>query len=104
LSFLEDVERVIEDVRWARNEPGAPEHRVYHGLRAIAAELRARQPAAPGEALRALEARIEHVRRSKTRLGYDGRKLVALAEELVGRWPTVRLALEGLGTELKEKT
>lgn len=95
--FLRAAEQLIEDFRWARGEQGTPEYRVYSNLKIVAAELRARAPEAPGQVILALEERIAFVERSKTRLGYDANKLRALAEEVMGRWPVIRLALEKQG-------
>lgn len=71
-------------------------------LRAIAADLRARLDGVPSAAATALQQRINVVKASKTALGYSDGTMVALAQELIGRWPTVKLALERFETEVSE--
>ena len=51
-----------------------------------------------------LERRIVFAQRSKTRLGYDRGALLGIAEELIGRWPTVKQALERFGEAAEEAT
>lgn len=87
------VERFIEEFRWARCEVGAPQERTYRALKLIAKDLRARLPEAAPEAAQALQRKIDAAGRAKD----PARRVSALravAEELVGRWPTVRRALE----------
>ena len=91
---LAEVEALIEVFRWARNSPEEAEERTYRALKLIAKDLRARLPAAAPEAAQALQRRIDALQRSRTAHGYDVRALRGVAEELVGRWPAVRRALE----------
>lgn len=65
----------------------------------IALDIRARMDNAPTVALAQIERRITSVMRHKTRLGYERNTMIGLAEEVVGRWPIVRQALEKFGAE-----
>ena len=93
------VERLIDDLRWSRNDPAVPEHATYQALKEIARDLRGRLPEAPGKALLALQRRLADAAASKTVLGFEQRALMGIGEEVIGRWPTVRQALERFGTE-----
>lgn len=70
-------------------------------LKSIAADLRGRRPEAPGIALAELARRLDRVLASKTSLGYEAGTLIGLAEELIGRWPTVRQALESFAEQTR---
>jgi hypothetical protein len=94
---LAEVERQIEALR--RLAATEDNYRQIRIVRSIAADLRGRLGGAPSIALAELERRIVFAHRSKTRLGYDRGALVGIAEELIGRWPTVKQALERFGGE-----
>lgn len=98
---LAAVERLIEEFRWARNDPLNAEHATFITLKAIAADLRAQEPEAKSTALRELERRIEAVNNAKAH-GYIGGAMIGVGEELIGRWPVVRLALERFEKEAAE--
>lgn len=95
------VERVIEDFRWARNEPGCVEHRTYAAMKEIAADLRGRRPLTASVAVSALQRRIDAANASKDERGYQIGHLCGVAEELIGRWAAVRYALERAAADLK---
>lgn len=88
---LEVVESLIERARHERDA-----HIVSLALRGIAADIRARLPAAPGETRWALQAAIDGCVRTKTAFGYERGHIQRVGEELIARWPVVRLALERL--------
>lgn len=88
---LEVVESLIERARHERDA-----HLVSLALKGIAADIRARLPATPGEAQRALQDAIDGCARTKTALGYERGHIQRVGEELISRWPVVRLALERL--------
>lgn len=71
-------------------------------LKSIAGELRARLELPRSNALGELERAMQRLDDSKTALGYDQRKLAAVANVIVSKWPTVRLALEQFGEESAE--
>jgi hypothetical protein len=84
---------------------GHPSRMSAHGvnvLKSIAADLRGRVPDAPEIARSELQRRINDMMRSKTVLGFERGAMVGLAQELIGRWPTVKVALEKFEKELTE--
>jgi len=90
---LLEVERLIEEFRWARSQEGTSEERTYRVLKAIARDLRGRLNGATSVASRALGSRLEAVRLARDPES-RARALRGVGEELVGRWPAVRIALE----------
>lgn len=68
-------------------------------IRSVAADLRGRLECAPSVALAEIERRITFAYRNKTRSGYDRDALIGLGEELIGRWPLIKQALEKFGAE-----
>jgi len=91
---LQEIEVLIEDFRWARAEAGAPEEQTYRALKEIAKDICGRLPGAANGALTALQRRIDAAVRGRMLVGYDAGALRGIGEELIGRWPTVRRALE----------
>jgi hypothetical protein len=96
------IERCINDFRWARGKAGdgKPEQQTYYALCAVAKDLRGRHPANASETLIALQRRIADAAATKTNtpgLGFDEMMLVGIGQEVIGRWPTVRQALQRLG-------
>lgn len=84
------LERLIEAMRWVRSEPDHPEYQTFLALRSIAADVRARLPENIGSALAMLDDRMSRVVDS----GHDVSQLRALGDEVVGRWPLIRQAIE----------
>lgn len=68
-------------------------------LKSIATDLRGRRGIAASRALYELERRIADAKRKKGPGGYKPGDVQGLAEELIGRWPTVKQALEKFGAE-----
>lgn len=95
-----DVE--IKEARRGRREPGSALHRQYEVLKAIAADLRARQQLPRNNVLGSLERELEQMRRSRTALGYDQGRVMELANIVVSRWPVISQALEQFGEESAE--
>lgn len=95
-----DVE--IKEARQGRREPGSALHRQYEVLKAIAADLRARQQLPRNNVLGSLERELEQMRRSRTALGYDQGRVMELANIVVSRWPVISQALEQFGEESAE--
>lgn len=87
------VDRLIDEFRWSRPMPETEEYRTYATLKEIAEDLRGRLAGTPGIVEHELETRIASARASKTGMGYPQTVMVALAENLIGRWPTVKQAL-----------
>jgi len=100
--LLREIEALIEDFRWARSDSALPEHKTWLALKQIAGDIRGRQPLAAVDAITALEKRIESVGRiALSGNDHDAfrRAMAGLGEELRGRWPTVRQALEQFAKE-----
>jgi hypothetical protein len=92
---LAAVERLIVDLRWARNDPALPEHKTLAALKAIALDLRGQHAGAPRRTLDALTFQINSAARSKARVGHvEIGHLQAVAECLTAHWSVVRQALE----------
>ena len=92
---LAAVERTIEDFRWTRDtDRTLVEYQTYLAMCEIAAELRKGVPTAAGPALAELQRRIDRVQATNTGLGFSITALRSLAEEVIGRWSTIRRSLE----------
>lgn len=93
---LAAVERTIEDFRWTREHEhhGLIEYQTYLSMCEIAAELRKGVPTAAGPALTELQRRVDRVQATNTGTGFSITALKSLAEEAIGRWATIRRALE----------
>ena len=97
---LDLVEQMIGTLRVSAQTDADIER--IHILKAIASDLRGRMTQAPSAALYQLERRLASVARSRTRLGHSQGALIGVAEELMGRWPTVKQALEKFGADLEQ--
>jgi hypothetical protein len=92
---LEVIETFITQWRCARN--GATGERdVFLILKAIASDIRARKPAAPGRARDRLSRAISDAKDLKVETGYRVKDLRKIAEIVIGEWPVIRTALEQL--------
>lgn len=102
---IQAVDRLLDDLRWARNDPAVPEHITYKALTAIAVDLRAQTPKEAGKVLRSMTHQVDTARHTKARLGYfEHGQLQTITEATCGRWwPTVRRALELYESELQEQ-
>jgi non-ribosomal peptide synthetase component F len=96
-AILAGVEAMIEAMRWARSQPGTPEHATLELLKAIARNLRAQLDGASSRTMISLEYRINAALRQKARLGYyEIGALQGIGEEVIGKWPVLRRALDGM--------
>jgi hypothetical protein len=94
------VENLIEDLRWARNDPALPENWTLGALKALALDLRAAEEGASNRVLDALSFHVNAAMKAKAQLGYvGGGHYEAVANELLAHWPVVRRALEKMETE-----
>ena len=100
---IDAVTRLLDDLRWARNEPGCIEYRTFEALKTIAKDLRARQPQVPGATLLALRRRLADAAASKTAFGFEHSALMGIGQETIGRWPVIRQALERFGAEAESR-
>lgn len=95
---LEVIEHFIEQWRPAQNIRG--ERDVFLILKEIADEIRAREPQRAIETIVKLERAIGNAKKNRKRvLGYEPGNLREIAELVIGRWSTVRQALEKFGQE-----
>ena len=92
---LSALEKMIESMR--RTAQSDADHERIKIMGAIASDIRAKLDNAPTVALLQIERRLTSVMRHKTKLGYERNTMIGLAEEVVGRWPVVKLALERFG-------
>jgi hypothetical protein len=67
-------------------------YEVTQALKALAAEIRGRQPESISAAVMVLQRGIDRCRET----GHDPGHLQNLGEEVIGRWHTIRRALNGL--------
>jgi hypothetical protein len=94
------VERLIEDLRWARNDPTVPEHRTYTILKSLATDLRARLDGASNRTLDALAFQVESATKAKARIGYvEVGHHQAVSECVMANWPVIKRALEDCNRE-----
>lgn len=71
-------------------------------IKSIVSDLRGRQALPRSQTLGELERALFWLQRSKTALGYDEGKMIAVANIIVNKWPTIRQALEQFGEEPPE--
>ena len=92
---IQIVERIIENLRWARAEPDTPEHDQYTVMKTIAKDLRQSRRANPSVALAALTEAVTNAEKSKSRIGgHPINSLQEVAWALMEHWPEVKRALE----------
>lgn len=97
---VEAMERAIILLR--KQGYRASDREFYADLKAVAADLRARADRPRNLALGELDRAMDALQRSKTALGYDEGKMIAVAQIVVGKWPTIQQALEMWGEESAE--
>ena len=92
---LGQIERIIQMLR----RMAATENDEYQidVIKSVAADLRGRLDSAPSIAVLELQRRIGAVYRRRAEDGDDYDAMKGVGEELIGRWPTVRQALEQFG-------
>lgn len=96
LEQIELVERLIA------MEPKASPSRPI--MKTISAGLRARLETAPSAAEVALSAKIDAAKRAKVPgWDYPPSRMITIADELIGRWPVVKQALERFGAEIEQE-
>lgn len=98
---LEVIEHFIQQWRPARSSDISGERETYLILKAIASDLRARKPAAPGRARDRLARAITDAKDLKVETGYRLKDMRRIAETVISEWPVIRAALEQLEQEIK---
>lgn len=99
---LEVVEHFLDQWRPARSSDISGERDTFLTLKAIAADIRARKPDAPGRARDRLRRAISDAKDMKTDDGYRARDLRTIAETVISEWPVIQRCLEHF--EQQEKT
>lgn len=89
---LKVIEHFVEQWRDARDGDDPGERQVYLTLKAVADDLRA-QPKAT-DTIHRMDRAIRNAQDRKTSTGYATGNLREIAELTIGRWPTIRQALE----------
>ena len=92
----------LVDARRKDRPPGSPAQRHYEILKAIAADLRARQEITCSQTLGELGRMLERIKSAPEVNGYDHGRLVNMAHFIIGRWPLIQQALENFGEESVE--
>lgn len=94
----------ISEARKFRREPGSAMQRHYEILKAISADLRAREELPRNNTLGAMTREMERLLISKVdgASGYPVARMQDLAQLVIGRWPTISQALELFGEESAE--
>jgi len=93
---LSVIEALVDRLRenGARRDPDTFEYDMWHALRAISADIRARMKTAPSRTEHLIATRIEAVKRSNE----DRRDgvMIALAYDVIHNWPTLCAALQNM--------
>lgn len=95
-----DVE--IQEARSGRRAPGTALYRHYEVLKAIAADVRARQALPRNSTLGAIERELVRLRQTRTVDGFDVGRMTELSNMVNSRWPVISQALERYGEESAE--
>ena len=102
---LDAITTEIVAIKKAGFKPGSAQQRQYNALKAIAADIRARQifpRSMPlGELERALKA-MKDALPPGPGASYPADKMAYVANVLINRWPFVQQALESFGSESAE--
>lgn len=100
---LVEVEALIVDFSYARNDPVLKEHKTWRALKAIAADIRGRQSDRISETQIEIQKAIDAAAMSTTGLGYEINHLRNIAEIVIGRWAVVRQSLQWFGNRQGER-
>ena len=105
------IEMLIEDARAVGGAPpGSEKHVRIQIMKSIAADLRGQLEGAPSVALVEIDRRLTALDRIRRGGNFDTANpralgaLIGLMQEMVCRWPTVKLALEQLDETIKKET
>lgn len=95
----------IDRARRADRPPGSAAQRHYDALKAVCADLRGRQDTIRSQTLGELGRLLQKMKdepRIMEGRHYDHNRMIAVANLVVGRWPTISQALEQFGEESAE--
>ncbi len=96
-----EIKEMRDDAR--RAGPGTALHRQYEVLKAVTADLRARQQLPRNNALGALEREIIRMKAARLASGaYQPNHAMEMANVVVSKWPVISQALERFGEESAE--
>jgi hypothetical protein len=102
-SIDEKLDAVVSEIREAQRAdrpPGSSAQRHFEVLKSIAADLRARQELPRSNTLGELARLLEKMKaEDRPERGYDHNRMLAVANHVIGRWPTISQALEQFGEE-----
>lgn len=100
---IEMLEGIIKQYRWARNEePMSAPRQILDALRSIVADLRARKATAPNAAEQQIERRLRGIHNAQERGDNPDGAKISMANEVMGRWPVIKQALERFGAEIEK--
>lgn len=93
---LAEVERAIRGAKFGHNDLDVDI------LKAVALDLRARLANAPTVALSIIESRVLSAKRARVNGGnYPPGPMIGIAEEIIGRFPVIKQALEMLDAKIE---
>ena len=95
---IEELEGLIRDVRIGRRPTVSMDV-----VKSIIADIQGRHPEEAGIALSELRRLLADAAASRTAMGWSAGSLRAIAENVIGRWPTIRQCLERFEAELTER-
>ena len=96
---IAELEGLIRDVRIGRRPTVSMDV-----VKSVIADIQGRHPEEPGAALLNLRRLLADAAASRTDLGWSAGSMRAIAEHVIGHWPTIRQSLERFEAELTEKT
>jgi hypothetical protein len=92
---VEELEGLLRDLRLGRRPRVSAEV-----VKSVVSDIQARFPEEPGDALRQLQRLLADAAASRTASGWSDGAMRAIAQYVIGHWPTVRQALERFEAEL----
>jgi hypothetical protein len=93
---IAELEGLLRDLRTGRRPTVSVEV-----LKSVVSDIQGRFPEEPGDALRELRRLLADAAASRTDLGWSAGSLQAIAQQVIGRWPTIRQCLERFEAELQ---
>lgn len=96
---IKALDFVIEDLRWARNDPAVPEHVVRETIIQVRKDISAwSEDQRPGSTLLQLQRLTEQAIKAKAENGeIPAGHALAMARYVISAWPMIRTALENEG-------